>query len=381
MRNKINVGIIFGGRSGEHEVSLVSATSVMKALNKDKYNIVPIGITKKGKWIVGRQAMKELKVASKNIEQFAGSYLLPDPSNKRLVTIKNNEKHLITDNNTERLDVVFPVLHGTYGEDGTLQGLLEMAGVAYVGAGVLGSAVAMDKVVQKQLALTFNIPIVDFEYFVQSEWDKDRDKILKKIIKSLGFPSFVKPANMGSSVGVAKAKNMKELIGAIKDALLYDSKIIVEKGVNNAREIECSVLGNDNPQASVLGEVRPSNEFYDYNAKYVEGKSELEIPASLSTQLSNKIRELAIKAFKSVDCKGMARVDFLLEEPSKKIYLNELNTIPGFTSISMYPKLWEASGIKYPDLLDKLIELAIERQEQKNKLQTSFAPIKEWYKD
>lgn len=356
-KSKIKVGVIFGGRSGEHEVSLVSAQSVIDNLDKKKYQVISIGITKVGFFIIKNpmQALKSGKIKEK------GSHLIP-------------EKIL------SQCDVLFPVLHGTYGEDGTIQGMLEMGNIAYVGADVLGSAIGMDKVIQKQLFVQDGLPVVDFLWFKKIDWLKNQSDILRRIEKKLKYPVFVKPVTLGSSVGISKVKSRGELKKAINLACRYDRKIIVEQGIENIYEIEVSVLGNDNPKASVPGEIIASNEFYDYDAKYVDGKSQAIIPAKLPKKVVEKVRSIAIQAFKTLDLCGMARIDFFVKRKNYKIYLSEANTIPGFTSISMYPKLWQTSGLPYPKLLDKLIELAIQRHQEKNKLATSFQPKKDWYK-
>jgi D-alanine-D-alanine ligase len=326
---KIRVGVIFGGRSGEHEVSLRSAESILKAIDRNKYDVVEITVSPEGRW-----------------EPFAIS---ADPQAERAV------------------DVVFPILHGTYGEDGTVQGLFELANVPYVGAGVLGSAVGMDKDVMKRLLRDSGLPVVDYWTFLK----KDLDSFLQAHISNLPYPVFVKPANLGSSVGITKVHAAEELPCALQTAAEYDRKIVVEKGID-AREIELSVLGNDDPIASVPGEILPSREFYDYKAKYVDEDSRLLIPAPLSEIQKNDAQRLAIAAFKALECSGMARVDLFLEKPAGKFYVNEINTLPGFTAISMYPKLWEASGIPYSELIDRLITLAIERHVEKSKLRTKY---------
>jgi D-alanine-D-alanine ligase len=328
--------------------------------------------------------------------------MLPaDPNEQRLLPATTNSVDVkALDSLGEKFDVVFPVLHGPYGEDGTVQGLLELANLPYVGAGVLGSAVCMDKVVQKQLCVQAGVPVVKFLWMYYSDWQRavtkqnnsaipatpdqlsglSQAEIIVKIEAELGLPVFVKPANMGSSVGITKAHDRKELLQAIEEAAQYDHKILIEMAAPDAREIEVSVLGNTQPKASVVGEVIPSNEFYDYDAKYVDGASTLIIPAELPTELAAQIREIAIRGFLACGCEGMARVDFLLERQTTRFYLSEINTIPGFTQISMYPKLWEASGMPYSQLLDELIQLAIERHQRKNSLKTSYQPKKEWYK-
>ncbi|MDZ7344428.1 MAG: D-alanine--D-alanine ligase [candidate division KSB1 bacterium] len=398
---KLRVCILFGGRSGEHEVSIVSATSVMNALDKSKYDVIPVGITKSGRWIAGDQSVKLLKG---DIEDTPFYAMLPaDPNEQRLLPAMTNAVDARElDRFGEKFDVVFPVLHGPYGEDGTVQGLLELANLPYVGAGVLGSAVCMDKIVQKQLCGHAGVPVVKFFWLRYTDWQTPfsggandhalppanayhlcgltQAAILSKIETALGLPVFIKPANLGSSVGITKAHDREELRRGIEEAAQYDHKILIEAAVPQAREIEVSVLGNDRPKASVPGEVIPSNEFYDYDAKYVDGASTLIIPAELPQELAQAIRETAIRGFLACECEGMARVDFLLERPTGRFYLNELNTIPGFTQISMYPKLWEATGLSYSQLLDELIQLAIERHRRKNSLRTSYQPKKDWYK-
>jgi D-alanine-D-alanine ligase len=376
MKRKIRVGVVFGGRSSEHEVSLVSATSVIQALDKDKYEVIPVGITKQGKWLSSSQTLALLK-SGKGLDRVPERVLLPDPTQKGLVEFRSDG--LSTTN--EPLDVVFPVLHGPYGEDGTIQGLLDLANVPYVGAGVLGSALGMDKVVQKQIFEGVGLPVAEYRAFLLKEYQRSPRTWLREIERAFPYPCFIKPANLGSSVGITKAHTRKELQRAILDAGRYDRKILVEQGIEDAREIECSVLGNDDPRVSVPGEVIPSNEFYDYDAKYVDGKSKIIIPAELPKKVTTKIQDLAVKAFKAIDCSGMARVDFLVTRSRYEIYICEVNTIPGFTSISMYPKLWEASGLPYSKLLDALIELAVERHRERNKLQTSFKSKSRWYKE
>jgi len=391
---KLRVCVIFGGRSGEHEVSLVSATSIINALDPDKYEVVPVGITKSGRWISGSQALAFLKSGQDTSHSLA--MVPPDPNEHRLVSTAPAAVHELA--SEAGIDVVFPVLHGPLGEDGTVQGLLELANLPYVGSGVLGSAVCMDKVVQKALCLQAGIPVVDFLWLRHEDWHSDkfehfprgvhpqrlsgksRVEILQAVEDTLGLPAFIKPANMGSSVGISLARTREQLAAGIEEAARYDQKILIEAAVVHAREIEVSVLGNLRPKTSVCGEVVPSNEFYDYDAKYVDGASQLYIPADLPPLLSQKIRECAIMGFIACECQGMARVDFLLERDSDTFYLNEINTIPGFTQISMYPKLWEASGLSYPDLLDELIQLAIARHHARNKLLTSYQPKREWFK-
>src|SRR5437867_7386704 len=349
---KIRVGVIFGGRSGEHEVSLRSAESILKSIDRSKYDVVPIGITHEGRWLASKNAIALLpaKDAIQKTLSSGDSIVLPaEPATAGVV------------------DVIFPVLHGTYGEDGTIQGLFELANVPYVGAGVLGSAVGMDKDVMKRLLRDAGLPIVDYWTVRQSEIDS----FAETRFSGLPYPVFVKPANLGSSVGITKVHGPDELRAALKTAAEYDQKIVVERGVD-AREIEVSVLGNDDPIASVPGEIIPSREFYDYDAKYVDDNSRLLVPAPLSDAAVQEAQQLAVAAFKALECSGMARVDLFLERPNGKFYVNEINTLPGFTSISMYPKLWDASGIPYPQLIDRLITLAIERHSEKSKLRTRY---------
>lgn len=375
MSSKLRIGVIFGGRSAEHEVSLVSATSVINALDKNKYEVVPIGISPEGRWLSSTEALRLLKDKT-SIANLPEHVFVPDPHHKALMAI-NAE---VSSSASKPVDVIFPLIHGTYGEDGTIQGLFELADIPYVGAGVLGSAVGMDKVIQKQLLKHAKIPVTpDIAFLFQQYTSKPKTHIAS-IERKLRYPMFVKPPNLGSSVGISKAHNRKELTEAIELAGQYDRKILVEQGVKNAREIECSVLGNDIPVASIPGEVIPSNEFYDYDAKYVDGKSRAEIPAKLPKPIAKKIQNYAIDAFRVLDCAGMARADFLVTRKTNRIFLNEINTLPGFTSISMYPKLWQASGLTYTHLLDKLIELALERHTTKNKLKTTYQPKNDWYK-
>jgi D-alanine-D-alanine ligase len=375
MAKKIRVGVIFGGRSVEHEVSLVSAASVIGALDKEKYDILPIGITPEGRWLSSAEALALLKEKGK-IDDLPEHILVPDPRKRGLVPLRNSSAEVPP----HPIDVIFPVLHGTYGEDGTIQGLFELAEIPYVGSGVLGSALGMDKVVQKQLLRQAGIPVTPDIWFYLEEFLKAQRKLIASIERKLGYPCFVKPANLGSSVGISKAHDRKELVGAIRHAGEYDLKVLVEKGIERAREIECSVLGNDDPIASVPGEVIPSNEFYDYDAKYVDGKSTSVIPAKLPRSVARKVQQYAVDSFKVLNCSGMARVDFLVTRGRNRIYVNELNTIPGFTSISMYPKLWQASGLSYPELLDRLIQLAFERHRGKVNLKTTYSPKTDWYK-
>ena len=401
---KLRVGILFGGRSGEHEVSLLSAASVLNAIDKNKYEVVPIGITKDGRWLTAEHAenllqgkivleSRQLRAGDPNTTPAAavlarGESVIvpPEPVHRQSGLVPFQSDAALTRRASDRainVDVIFPVLHGTFGEDGTIQGLLELADIAYVGAGVLGSAAGMDKDVMKSLFIAAGIPIVRHVTILRGAWETEPKKIQKLVESKLNYPVFVKPANLGSSVGISKARNRTELGPAIEEAAKFDRKIVIEQGVGGkkkkAREIECSVLGNDEPSASVPGEIVPGKEFYDYTAKYLDEGSQLIIPAKLSKADTKRVQELAIAAFKAVDCSGLARVDFLMEPDSQtksgkksgKIYLNEINTMPGFTAISMYPKLWAASGLAYADLIDRLIQLGIERHEDKKKNQYS----------
>jgi len=370
-KKKLRIGLVFGGRSGEHEVSLASATSVMANLDSDKYEVVPIGITKQGSWLLGTEPARLLETeqsvsASTGTEETTAVTLTGDPSLRRLIPLQSSEQ--LEDNGA--LDVILPVLHGTYGEDGALQGLLEMANVPYVGCGVLGSALGMDKEKMKMVFSSVGLPIVDYLVYRRNAWERSPETIMDAIEQHLGYSCFVKPVNLGSSVGVNKAHNRGELEHAINVAAEYDRKIIIERGIN-CRELECAVLGNDEPLASVVGEVEASNEFYDYNAKYIDNKSRAIIPANIPQPTREEVRRQAIKAFLALDLSGLARVDFFLEKETGQIYINEVNTLPGFTEISMYPKLWEASGLPYSQMLDRLIELAIERHADKQRNRTS----------
>jgi D-alanine-D-alanine ligase len=364
---KIRLGILFGGRSGEHDVSLASAASVMKALDPAKYEIVPIGVTRDGQWRVGSGAVQLLAQVLESGDPVTPSL---DPAGPKLLPLASSTP---ATNIRPEVDVVFPVLHGTFGEDGTVQGLLELADLPYVGAGVLASAVGMDKDVMKRLFRDAGLPVVPWELILREDWEKHAAAVRKRIERQLRYPLFVKPANLGSSVGISKVHSRRELPAAVNLARQYDRKILVERAIP-AREIECSVLGNDTPRASVPGEVVPVNEFYDYEAKYIKEGSELIIPARLTPRQTKRVQEVAIRAFQAIDGAGMARVDFLLDRKTGKVYVNEINTIPGFTSISMYPKLWEASGVAYSELLNRLIELALERHGEKSHTRFTYSP-------
>ncbi|MGD9029933.1 MAG: D-alanine--D-alanine ligase family protein [Anaerolineae bacterium] len=374
MTKRIRVGVVFGGRSGEHEVSLVSARSVIDAIDKRKYEVVPIGITKDGRWIASGDPMRALSVGDPSESRPA--MLLSDASRRGLMRLEDTERTIQT-TRLEEIDVIFPVLHGPYGEDGTVQGLLELTGLPYVGAGVTASAVGMDKAVFKDVMRAQGLPIVDYLVLKRKAWDADPQGVVAEIEDRFAYPVFTKPANLGSSVGVAKCRNRAGLVAGLQGAARYDRKLIVEPAVPKAREIEVSVLGNDDPIASLPGEIIPSREFYSYEAKYIDKgleASELLIPAPLSAEMTERVQDLAEQAYTAIDCAGMARVDFLLSGETDTLYLNELNTIPGFTDISMYPKLWEASGIPYPELIDRLIELALERHRDRARTEVSYQP-------
>ncbi len=375
---KLRVGVVYGGRSGEHEVSLASAASVFQNLDAARYEAVPIRIEKDGRWVLPERPpalMSASDVIRAGRHELTGrtreTHLVAHPGSDTLMTIDRRRPEQAVVSGLE-LDVVFPVLHGPYGEDGTVQGLLELANVPYVGAGVLASSVGMDKAAMKLVFAAKDLPMCDYEVVMKRDWLRDERAVLQQIVSRLGFPVFVKPANLGSSVGISKAKHVAELRTAIKLAADFDRKIVVEAAVPKAREIEVAVLGNDDPEASVPGEIIPSREFYDYDAKYLDGSSREVIPAVLPGTLADDVRALAVCAFKAIDCAGMARVDFLLAGDSGVLYLNELNTIPGFTTISMYSKMWAASGVTYPQLLDRLIQLAIDRHAEKQQLRTSM---------
>lgn len=389
MANKIRVGILFGGRSGEHEISLLSAASVFKAIDKQKYDVVPIGITKEGRWVTaadaerllsGKPLESERQLRAGDPEATPSAAVLqngeavivpPQPQKAALAPFQTANPARRAADRAINVDVIFPVLHGTFGEDGTVQGVLELAEIPYVGAGVLGSAAGMDKDIMKSLFRAAGLPIVKHVTVLRSDWESDAKKTQKLIEKQLKYPVFVKPANLGSSVGISKAHDRKELAPAIQEAARFDRKIVIEQGVGGrhgkAREIECAVLGNDQPEASVPGEIVPSAEFYDYSAKYLDEGSQLIIPAKLTRSETRTIQQLAIAAFRAVDCSGLGRIDFLMDPKSRKIYLNEINTMPGFTSISMYPKLWAASGLEYSKLIDRLLQLGIERHEERKR--------------
>ncbi|CAG0946011.1 D-alanine-D-alanine ligase [Anaerolineae bacterium] len=373
MNNKTRVGIIFGGKSGEHEVSLASAQSVARAINRDKYDVVLIGITKEGRWLAGDNVLKQLATVSpsrllkpgddvpvaNNAQSLNSQELVP--------TVASNASPLAA------IDVAFPLVHGPMGEDGTIQGLLELADIPYVGAGVAASAVGMDKALMKAIFRAHDLPVLDWMAILRHDWESQPEDTIRRIESAFGYPCFIKPANLGSSVGVSKAHNWDELAQALATAAQYDRKLMAERAAENAREIECAVLGNDAPVASLPGEVAPHREFYDYAAKYDETTgTDLTVPADLTPETTRAVQAIAIRAFKAIDCSGMARVDFFVERATNTIYLNEINTIPGFTSVSMYPRMWEQSGLAYPDLIDRLIQLALERHTDKLKSKTTY---------
>jgi D-alanine-D-alanine ligase len=385
---KLRVGVIYGGRSGEHEVSVASAASIIKHLDRARYEPVAIRIEKDGRWTLTDKPPSLIKAAdviesarlqaARPTRPGREAHLVAHPGDDTVLTIERREGGGLDEQGTSAvvrglgLDVIFPVLHGPYGEDGTVQGLLELANVPYVGAGVLGSAVGMDKAVMKQLFAAHGLPQVKYVVTIRREWERDEAGVTAHVERELGYPVFVKPANLGSSVGISKARNAQELGNAVRLAAEFDRKIVIEAAVPNAREIEVAVLGNDDPETSVAGEVIPSREFYDYEAKYLDDASEVIIPARLSDAEMANVRRLAIEAFRAIDGAGMARVDFLMDGASKALYVNEVNTIPGFTTISMYPQMWDATGVSYPDLLSRLISLAMERHAEKQQLRTSI---------
>src|SRR5512145_1153379 len=363
--NKLHVAVLFGGRSGEHEVSLMSARSVLSVLDPAKYDVTQIGITHEGKWLTGEDVIGKFEEGK--LQKLDQAVLSSDPSEKGLFILRGGQYHKLTN-----VDVFFPVLHGTFGEDGTIQGLFEMADVAYVGAGVVGSSVGMDKGVFKDVMMANNIPVVDTMLVLRAEIESDMNAVIERAEKLSEYPLFTKPANLGSSVGVTKCSNRSDLQEGLMEAASFDRRVLVQKGIRHPREIEVSVLGNDEPVASVCGEVLPSREFYSYESKYIDATSGLLIPAPLPEESSSQIRDYAVRSYKAIDCAGMARVDFFVEKDTNRIHLNELNTIPGFTKISMYPKLWEASGLPYKELCDRLIELAMERKADRDRTSHTY---------
>lgn len=363
---KLHLAVIFGGRSGEHEVSLMSARSMLSVLDPAKYEVTQVGITHEGTWLTGIDVLD--KFEHNRRDGLIPVLVSPDPSERGLYIMEG----ISGLKKWSDIDVYFPVLHGTLGEDGTLQGLFELADVAYVGAGVVGSSVGMDKGVFKDVMIANQIPVVDMMVVLRAEIESDMVSVIERAEKISDYPLFTKPANLGSSVGVTKCNNRSDLQEGLMEAALFDRRILIQKGVQNVREIEVSVLGNDEPVASICGEVLPSREFYSYESKYIDGTSGLLIPAPLPDEISECIREYAVRAYKAIDCAGMARVDFFVEKDTNKIYLNELNSLPGFTKISMYPKLWEASGLPYNKLVDRLIELAMERKADRDRTSHLF---------
>ncbi len=363
MPRRVRIGVIFGGRSGEHDVSLRSAEAIMNAVDPDRFEVLPIGIARDGRWITGGDPLRQLAdysslpLAGPRTESEPGAALVPKREEGVSLDVRSSEW-------ARDVDVLFPVLHGPWGEDGTVQGMLELANVPYVGAGVLASAVGMDKITSKQLFERAGLPVAPWTWVLRRDWRQESESVVEIIEREIGYPCFVKPANLGSSVGINKVHHGGELATAMDEASRHDRKILIEKGID-ARELEVSVLGNDDPVTSVVGEIIPANEFYDFDAKYVDDNSKLMIPADITPEQSENLRSVAIDAFKTIDAAGMARVDFFLERPTGEIYLNEINTIPGFTQASMYPLLWEASGLPFRDLVTRLVELAIERHAER----------------
>lgn len=367
-RQNLRVGIIFGGRSGEHEISLLSARSVLAALNPEKYEVVQIGITHEGAWLVGESVLEKMEEG--RFEELTPAAMLPDPTRQGLFALQGGSSKEALKLLAE-VDVAFPLLHGTFGEDGTIQGLFEMAEIAYVGSGVPGSSVGMDKAIFKDVLRANQIPVVESIVVTTRQIKSDIEKVLDLAENVARYPLFVKPVNLGSSVGVSKCRNRSDLMEGLMDAARYDRRVLVERGVE-AREIEVSVLGNDQPEASVVGEIIPADEFYSYEAKYHDDRSQLLIPAPLPEEVSNLVRSLAVRSFLAIDAAGLARVDFLLDKENGQLYVNEINTIPGFTRISMYPKLWNATGVSYPELVDRLIELAMERKADRDQIERRY---------
>lgn len=368
MTSKIRVGLIFGGKTGEHEVSLASAQSVLRALDAEKYDAVLIGVTKEGRWLTGGNPLKQLVNATQSplLKAMNGS-----SPNGTSAMISHDAAEITTANAlNESVDVVFPLIHGPNGEDGTIQGLLELADLPYVGAGVAASAVGMDKALMKSIFRSAGLPVGDYLVVLRHKWEHEPEETIHEIETVIQYPCFVKPANLGSSVGVSQARNWDELTQALTTAAQYDRKILVERAVEG-RELECSVLGNDVPVASLPGEVIPEREFYDYEAKYADEHTRFVIPADVTNEQARTLQEYAVRAFQAIDCSGMARVDFFLDKRDGKILVNEINTIPGFTNVSMYPKMWEASGVSYTQLIDRLIQLALEKHadKQRNRIQ------------
>ena len=364
--SKIRVGLIYGGRSGEHEVSVLSANSVLSAIDRQKYEVYPIGITKDGRWLPGQSPQPLVESQDLQVRSLADPKAGTAADGAGAVIPLENRRGQLLSSLGEHVDVIFPVMHGPFGEDGTIQGLLEVAGIPYVGGGVLASAVGMDKAIMKAVFLQAGLPVGPYLVYLRKEWENNPERVMTEIETELAFPCFVKPANLGSSVGISKAHDRAELRRALDLAAEYDRKIVVEAMLKGC-EIECSVLGNDEPIASLPGEIIPCTEFYGYEAKYILNDSKLVIPAELPPELIQKVQDLAVRSFKAIDGAGLSRVDFFVDVPSGQIFVNEINTLPGFTKISMYPKLWEASGIGYSELIDRLLQLAMERHEDKQR--------------
>ncbi len=377
---KINLGLLFGGRSCEHEVSVTSARSILKAIDRDKYNVSLIGIDKAGHWRLADDFEQLLEdgavqsIAHRPAKKTGGDRITLDLHHHGNLSAPARPGDAAQRNSPPALDVIFPALHGTFGEDGTLQGVFEMAGIPYVGCGVAASALAMDKILAKKIFAAAGIPQAAHAAFTATQWRHDPAEILARGEAQLGYPMFVKPANLGSSVGISKAKDRAQLQDAIQLALRFDNKIVLEQSMENCLEAECAVLGNDHPEASVVGEIIPGAEFYDYTTKYIDDKTELVVPANLPDHAAAQVRELAVKAFKEIDGAGLARVDFFVHRETWQVTLNEINTLPGFTPISMYPRLWQASGVPYAELIDRLIQLALENHHAKAALQRALEP-------
>ena len=364
---KKTIAVIFGGRSGEHEVSLVSASAVIDAIDREKYEVLPIGIAVSGQWYSGPNCLEHFKN-----QDFSGL-------SEVAVKMSGDAAGVLIDGEEQQVDVVFPVLHGPFGEDGTIQGLFEMMQVPYVGSGVLASSTGMDKLQCKAIWESAGLPVVEYVGLTRLAWEREKDEILADVEERFGYPLFIKPANMGSSVGVSKAKNEEELVQAIEMAAKFDHRILVERGLN-VREIECGIIGNHEPEISPPGEVIVGGEFYDFYDKYVDGKSSSQVPAELSDEQIEKVQELALKAYKLLDCSGLARMDLFVDKDSGEFYLNEINTMPGFTSISMYSKLMAAKGMTYPEVVERLIELGIERFQERQNNQVVFSSESDWFK-
>lgn len=371
MPHKTRVAVIFGGRSGEHEVSIVSANNIIDAMSRDKYDIFPVGITKDGRWLTGEKAVSAFKAG--DYSGLTEVILNTKAGSNELIHLNTNKYEGI------KIDIFFPALHGPYGEDGTIQGLFEMANVAYTGCGVLASSVGMDKLIAKALWEQAGLPVTPYIGINKKAWENNPYEIVARTENELGFPVFIKPSNMGSSVGITKVKKKAELADAINLAFEFDHRVLIEAGLE-VRELECAVLGNDNPVTARVGEVIVGREFYDYKDKYVEGKSTTEAPANIPKETEDYIRKIALKAYKVLDCCGLARLDTFYDKKTEKIFINEINTMPGFTKISMYPKMWEASGLSYSELLDKIIELGFDRFRKKSERKISFEEAGKWYK-